>query len=386
MSKSEKEIVGLVDLHAHLAVHLPFWFMLFGGDPEKASSPKLTYSHAHHQHMNVDLLKKSGVKIYVQAALVNSFGCSKAKAEKQVLEQLEYVENVAKRHANDFAVAHTPEEARSIIAQGKMALIHALEGAEFLIDSVDDARFWRKRGVAMIAPIHLTDNEYGDASIMSGIKAVVNWKGWLKRAFWPSSRHGLTVLGKVAINNLLKAGIIIDTAHMSEQSLDQTLGLTATAKMPTIMSHGFVRQIRQEERGLTDRQIKSIYDLGGMLAITAGLPMLHPHGPLTPPVSSDHCQGSVDDYLLHVQHLEKLLGVNTQPMALGTDFNGFVAHLRPKCGAALTDFDRQGLAGPHLIPSMMDYLKNKNVGVESYNRSAERFLQIWEQAVVHADA
>ncbi len=389
------EVKGVVDLHAHIASHIPYWFMLFGGDPESTASPDLTHDHAYHQVMNLELLKKSGVKIYLQATLVNILGFSKTIAEKQVLEQLEYVENLAKRNSADFAVAHNPAEARAIIAQGKIAFVHAFEGAEFLLDTLDDVRAWQKRGVAMIGPIHLGDNQYGDSAVMKGRLVVVNLIGWLKRTFWPSSRQGLSPLGQVAIQNMFKAGIIVDTAHMSELSLEDTLQEAKKLQLPVIMSHGYVRDIRDEERGLTNQQMKSIYDLGGMIAVTGATFMLHPHNPLIPPLPENHCERSIDDYLLHISHIEKQFGVNSVPIGLGTDFNGFVPHFRPKYGDAGCSpvsailgkplpFDVLGLAGPHLLPSMFNYLERISPGVQSYDRSAERFLQIWEKATSYA--
>ncbi|MBI2520405.1 MAG: membrane dipeptidase [Bdellovibrio sp.] len=389
-----QEIRGVVDLHAHVASHIPYWFMLFGGDPESAVSSDLTYDHGHHQVMNLELLKKSGVKIYVQATLVNILGLTKSIAEKQVLEQLEYVGNLVKQHSADFAVAHNPAEARAIIAQGKIAFVHAFEGAEFLIDTVEDAQAWQKRGVAMIGPIHLGDNQYGDSAVMKGRLVVVNLLGWFKRTFWPSSRQGLSPLGQTAIQNMFKAGIIVDTAHMSDLSLDETLTAAKSVQLPIIMSHGYVRDIRAEERGLTNQQIKDIYSLGGMIAVTGATFMLQPHTPLTPPLPETHCDRSIDDYLLHIHHLEKQLGLNAVPIALGTDFNGFVPHFRPKYGdegcqpvsalkRAPLPFDVQGLAGPHLLPSMFEYLEKESVGVDSYQQSGERFLQIWERVIAY---
>ena len=155
-----------------------------------------------------------------------------------------------------------------------------------------------------------------------------------------------------------------------------------------------MREIRDEERGLTNEQIKGLYGLGGMIAVTGAVEMLHPHGPLKSPLPADHCRGTIDDYLLHIRHLEKLMGKNGVPIALGTDFNGFVPHSRPKYGpkgylpeSALKEaplaFDVQGLAGPHLLPSMFEYLKRQSIGVDAFEQSAERFLQIWEKVLAY---
>jgi|GEM_PF-543366 len=392
----KKEVVrGIVDLHSHIHSHLPYGFMLFGGDPELPADPELTYKHPFKQHMNLDLLKKSGISIYMSATLINVFAFTESQARKQVLEQMEYLEKMVARHSKDFALAKTPEEARQAIQEGKIVFIHCFEGADYLIDTPAEAKEWAKRGVAMAGPIHLVDNVYGDASVMSSFRAILNWKGWLKRTFIPSWREGLSDEGKIAVENLLKAGIIVDTAHMSEKSFDQTVTMAKGQGLGVVMSHGFARHVREEERGLTDEQIRELYLNGGMGAVTGGGNMIHPHNNQSVPIRypADYCRDSIDDYLMHVRYFEGRLGINAFPLGLGTDFNGFVPGHKPRFGdlgcfenGGVTAFDKEGLAGPHRIPDMLAYLKTQAVGVEAYYQSAEHFLSMWEKARKYAES
>src|SRR5690606_22210466 len=152
---------------SHLAAHLSYGFMLFGGDPESTPPLAETYDHNHKfkQQLYYEWLLHSGIQIHLMAAIPNIFAFTKNQAFAQVEEQLKYVEDFVQKHSKEFALARTPDEARVAIAEGKIVLVHAIEGGEYLLDTLEDAKHWAKRGVAMIGPIHLIDNDYGGSAV-----------------------------------------------------------------------------------------------------------------------------------------------------------------------------------------------------------------------------
>jgi len=376
------KVEGVVDLHTHLAAHIPYGFMLRGGTPNDSPKP-ITFEHTFNQHMYKDWLIQSKVKIYVSALLVNVFGATKSMALKQITEQIAFHKEFVKKHSKDFTLATSPAEARKGIEQGKTIIVLALEGGEFLIDSQQDVKFLKDQGIAMVGPIHLIDMDYGDASIMSGVKGVLNWKGFIKERIAKQKRRGLTKRGKRSIELLIKSGIIIDGAHMSERSFNQALELTKKHNLPMVMSHAFIRDIRGEERGLTKKQLKQLYVQGGLLGIVSDKNNLHPHGHEGVKIDSDHCFKSLDDYLLHYKNLQR--NYPNEPLGWASDFNGFVSHLRPKFGDKgcvnnpKTSFDSEGIKGPQSLPLVWEEMKKTGVRTNNLETSAERFLQIWEQ-------
>lgn len=357
----------VVDLHSHLASHLAYGFLLFGGDPESAPPEikKVTHQHKHHQQLYREWLLRSGVQLHLMAAIPNVFALTRDIAWAQVEEQLKYVEDFVSQHPKEFVLAKNPKEARTAMEQGKIVLLHAIEGGEYLLDTPEDAQHWARRGVAMIGPIHLVDNEYGGASVMTGGRSLLNWKGILR-----SEEKGLSPEGKQAIEHMMKAGLIIDTAHMSSKSLDETIAFARPHRLPLVMSHGFFRAIREEERGLTDAQIRELLDLGSLMGLTLGGATLTPlKGPAHPACAS----GSVADFHAHSEFFSGKFSRSS--LALGTDFNGFVDHLAP-CPTQGKGIWETGVRTPVDLGVLV-----KEISPTLWENSAEKFLEIWERAL-----
>ncbi len=365
---------SVVDLHSHLASHLAYGLILKGGTPDDAPPVLEGFTHQHkfHQHLYRDWLKKSGVHIHLMAALPNVFAFTRDQAWKQVEEQLQYVEDFAKRYADDFVLAKTPVEAQAGLAANKIVLLHAIEGGEYLLDSQADANHWAKRGVAMIGPIHLIDIDYGDSCLMHG-RQVLNWKGAVRRGVLGGVDRGLSDKGKAALAYMMKAGVVIDTAHMSPKSLDDTLTLTKAENLPVTLSHGFFREMRQEERGLTAESFKRLYDQGGLFGLTLGGFALYP----LDGQDKENCTlGSVADFKRHIDYVTSI-SAGRPILALGTDSNGFVDHLAPCLGSG----DDSGVWATGVRTPMDFGILTQQIAPDHWQQSGERFLAIWQAAL-----
>lgn len=377
----------MVDLHTHLASHIPYGFMLRGGTPSDQPPANLpTYKHTFEQQMYRQWLMNSGIKVFVDAGLVNIFKFEKEAAKDQILRQFEWTQKFVNENSDAFALAKTPMEAKQALDNGKIVFVRALEGAEFLVSSPDDVKYWKSLGVAMIGPIHLVDNMYGDASIMPGGKGILNPLGSWRRLFNPQKRKGLTELGKKAVNMLLDEGIIVDLAHMSPESTDQSIAIHEKRNLPVIMSHGYLREIRNDPRGLTKQQVQKIYELQGMIAITSGEGMLHPHDSDFAGKGEDYCKNTIDDYLLHYKKLQQYVGEEA-PIGWGSDANGFVSHFRPKYGQLgcfpmgknSDKFLAHGLRGLFDLKAMFNFLDSQGIATEPIKNSSVRFLEVWQK-------
>lgn len=384
---------AVVDLHTHFASHIPYGFMLFGGTPADQPPATGTWKDKHQQQMYRDWLVASGIKIFVDAALVNIFQFDKEGAKKQVLQQFEYTANFIANNSDVFSLAKTPEEASKALDAGKIVFVRALEGAEFLVSTEEDLKFWRDQGVAMIGPIHLVDNMYGDASIMTGFTGILNPLGLYRSWFDPTKRQGLTADGKKAIRGLLEHGIIVDMAHMSMASTDQSIEIHKELNLPPIMSHGYLHVVRSDSRGLKFNHIRDIYELGGLIGITGGSDNISPLEQNSEQKNEHYCEKSIDDYMLHLKKLQALMG-NHIPIGWASDANGFVNHFRPKYGEhgcyemEQTDPNpilTHGMTGLMDLKFALDYIDQRLLKSEGIRNSHLRFLEIWQRLVDFAD-
>jgi len=78
--------------------------------------------------------------------------------------------------------------------------------------------------------------------------------------------HGLSPLGKQAVAELNRVGIMIDISHPSKASMMQTLALT---KAPIIASHSAVRALCDVSRNLDDEQLLALEKNGGVVQMVA---------------------------------------------------------------------------------------------------------------------
>ncbi len=379
-------VSGYVDLHIHLGAHrtLP----VYGDGPDAPLPERVTHRHAMRRSIFAEDLR--GPSILVSLAYANPFLTAfdtRRSMWARIERQLDYVEGFAERHADRFGLARDPAEARAIIASGRIAIVQGIEGATKLLGEPGDAARLAQRGVAVVTPIHLADNEIGGALCQSGALVLLNVPGCLGQRFAPE-RQGLTPRGIASVHDLIDAGIIIDAAHTAPLAFDDLLEVLAQREVAPVYTHAVARAVTDVRGALTDAQITQIYALGGLIGVTANLGSVVPD-PLPPGLPEDRCPGSLDDLRLHWDHLTAVAA--GAPVAWGSDFQGGIDHIRPQYGdrgcqetrpdgAPLDAFDVEGLSRPGLVEPMFMHLAAAGSDRAPLNASAERFLEIWARA------
>jgi len=116
---------------------------------------------------------------------------------------------------------------------------HALEGKVENLDRLFDA------GVRLIGMAHFFDNEFSGSA--HGV-----------------SKGGLTPQGRELVRRMDEKRMIIDLAHASPQAIREILALT---RRPVVVSHTGVRGTCDNQRNLSDEQIRGIAAGGGLIGI-----------------------------------------------------------------------------------------------------------------------
>ena len=242
------------------------------------------------------------------------------------------------------------------------------------------------------------------------------------------NKNGLTSLGEVLIDEMIKKGMIIDVDHMSNKSLEGTLALCEAKKpaYPVVASHVQFFDLNQQsirhERMRTKAQLRRIANSGGMIAAmlkddfqdtgNIGKQLNVKYGSVT-----NDCRHSSKTWAQMLQYgSDVMLG----PVAMGSDFNGVAGHIGPRfgadaCGAAAAeqraqkgrlqypfevtgfgkfeqqktghrtfDFNVDGLAHVGLLPDLVADLKVVGLPqkyLDGLLRSAEKYIQVWENAL-----
>lgn len=116
---------------------------------------------------------------------------------------------------------------------------HALDGDVGNLDALFDA------GIRMMAPTHFFDNDIGGSA--HGVE-----------------KGGLTDKGREMIKRMEARRMIVDLAHASAETIDDVL---AIATRPVIVSHTGVKGTCDNNRNLSDDQLKRIAETGGVIGI-----------------------------------------------------------------------------------------------------------------------
>lgn len=158
--------------------------------------------------------------------------------------------------------------------------LHNLEGDFAGVEALFDA------GMRMAGFAHFFDNEV--AGSMHGI-----------------TKGGLTDLGRKVFDDFERRGVIVDIAHTSPAAVTEIL---ERATRPVVSSHGGVQGTCQNNRNLSDDQIRGVARTGGVVGVG------YWHAAVC-----DRTSAAVVDAIDHVITVGGL-----ETAALGSDFDGSV--------------------------------------------------------------
>jgi membrane dipeptidase len=174
------------------------------------------------------------------------------RAYKQALEKFDAIHRLCDEIApGKIGLALTSADARKIHASGRKVAFIGVENGYPLGEDLDRIKEFHDRGARYLSLAHnghsqLSDSNTGEA------------EGWK----W----NGLSPLGRKAIVELNRHGIMIDVSHPSKASMMQTLEIT---RAPIIASHSAVRKLADVSRNLDDEQMLALKKNGGVVQVVA---------------------------------------------------------------------------------------------------------------------
>jgi microsomal dipeptidase-like Zn-dependent dipeptidase len=237
-------------------------------------------------------------------------------------EQIRAVEkDIATNFAAQAIVVHSREELDRALTDGKMALIHAVEGGFQLGSSPAQINYNVRKlaewGVAYITIAHLFFRQ-----IATNAPAIPFLGDCVYRLLFREPPRGLTELGEAAVRAMVENHILIDLTHSSEASIDDILNLLDQLdpgnEVPVLASHGAYR-FGKSEYNLIPRHIQKIADRCGVIGL-----ILCDHW------ATDGIRGqtktleqSLEVLCRHIDKIAELTG-GYKHIAVGTDLDGFI--------------------------------------------------------------
>jgi len=219
---------------------------------------------------------------------------------QRALYQAKKLQDTAARSGGKFTLIRTSAELssyldRRITEPHITAGFLGIEGAQALDGNLDNIDVLFDAGFRMMSPSHFFDTDIGGSA--HGV-----------------DKGGLTDKGKEMVRRMEAKHMIVDVAHASAKTIDDVL---AIATRPVFVSHGGVKGTCDNQRNLSDEQLKGIARTGGVIGIGYW--------------DTAVCGTDAKAIARAIRYTANLAGVDH--VGLGSDFDG----------AVVTPFDTSGL-------------------------------------------
>lgn len=335
-----------------------------------------------------------------------------------------------------FRIVTSPQQARQVIAQGKLAVIMGVEASETLNCGVRDFCSISKieqgltelynLGVRSIFPTHKSDNQFGGSILADGFVNIGQalatghyfetercddrTRGRNMTSGFPvigevpvvqdllaqigaspsyedhgdhCNRHGITPFGVYLVNRMIDLNMIIDLDHLGSDTTNQVMQIVEARNYSGIVSsHSFMHSAKD---GSTHVNKQKMLDLGGFVAT-------YVQDADGGGYARDLAAVKKTPYLPAVGIGTDTSGLSAQPGRRGsaaysplpypftTEFG--LTFDRQVSGTRTFDLNNEGLAHYGLLADLVQDTRLRQGGevYEAIMNSAEGYLQMWERA------
>lgn len=178
-----------------------------------------------------------------------------AAAYDTALIRFNAIDRMVARYNDRIALARTPDDLERIVVSGRLAAMIGVENAYPLGTDLSRLQDFYDRGTRYISLTHGGDNQFATSST-----------GTTNLGVPANPTTGLTDLGRQAVAEMNRLGIMVDVSHASRPT---TLELVEASTAPVIASHSSVKGMADVPRNLTDEELKAIAATGGVVQIVA---------------------------------------------------------------------------------------------------------------------
>jgi len=176
------------------------------------------------------------------------------KAYQTAIEKFEGIHWLADEKAPDeIELAYTSDDVRRIVASGKRVAMIAIENAYQVGLDLGNIEKFHSFGGRYMSLSHNNHSQFSDSNTGEGRDA-------------PFLYNGLSDLGKEAVAEMNRVGIMIDISHPSKDAIMQMFELS---RAPLMASHSSARALSNVSRNLDDEQLLALKENGGVVQTVA---------------------------------------------------------------------------------------------------------------------
>jgi membrane dipeptidase len=167
-------------------------------------------------------------------------------AVQMTLEQIDLTKRMCERYPNDFGMAYTAADIVRLHKAHRIACLIGVEGGHQINDSLAVLRQYYDAGARYMTLTHSSNTAWADS-------ATDNPK-----------HHGLTPFGIEVVREMNRVGMLVDLAHVSEETMRAALKVS---EAPAIFSHSSARALVDHPRDVPDEVLHLVAQNGGVVMV-----------------------------------------------------------------------------------------------------------------------
>ncbi|HLQ36700.1 MAG TPA: dipeptidase [Planctomycetota bacterium] len=171
------------------------------------------------------------------------------RATEQALAKFDAIDRMARLYPQEIGLARTPDDVEKIWNSGKLVACIGIENGYSMGEDLSLIARFHARGARYMGIAHNKHSQLGDSHTPD-----------------EPLHHGLSELGKKAIAEMNRVGIMVDVSHSSRATMLQAL---AISKAPVLASHSGCRALCDHGRDLDDDQLLALKANGGVIQCVA---------------------------------------------------------------------------------------------------------------------
>jgi membrane dipeptidase len=222
----------------------------------KNFTDSINYTQRLNTQINLPKMKEGGLDVSWLIVYTGQDTLTKegyAQAKENAMAKFDAIHRLCEEIApEEIELALTSEDVRRVDASGKKVAMIGVENAYPIGEDLSEFTKYHELGARYISLSHNGHSQFCDSN--TGEKDSV----WL--------HNGLSDLGKKAVKEMNRLGMMIDVSHPSKESMKQMIALS---KAPIIASHSSARALCGHSRNLDDEQLKLMKENGGVVQTVA---------------------------------------------------------------------------------------------------------------------
>jgi len=188
-------------------------------------------------------LLRAGVNVVVQAAWIPR---GDPDPRGTGIGKIRRIRNMVRQSKGRAALVTGPAQLERVVADGRIAVVIALEGGTALTLGEETLREFRALGLSMLGLTWSESSAYADSSAEPRAGAAA----------------GLTTEGRAMVRLANDLGLILDVSHMSDRATAETVALS---RAPVVASHSNAAALCDVPRNLSDELLQAISERGGLV-------------------------------------------------------------------------------------------------------------------------